>query len=262
MTEQRSKIVAAFAVALVASGCAKKESKPVHSEPWLAHPPASAAASPNAAVPATRYVLSSRSVIFFELPTRRGKVQGKLTKLSGELDMVFGGLAQSRGQVRAELGSLSLDDDSAESATWLARARSALGVALADGGSASATTLASYEVTALSDVSPELLEAGRANDAGVAPARRARATADGNLLLNGFRVTKRAALEAEFGFSGNLALPTSVVIRTRSPLVLSLETHEIHLHEPAANGANRRRNPTPAAPHNVRISVELYGTKE
>ena len=250
--------VLVLVLALAATGCAKKEPKPVHTEPWLAHPPASASLSPDAALPTTHYVLTDQSLIRFELPTKRGKVQGKLTKVSGELTVALGALAQSRGQVRVELGSLSLDSDDADSAAWLARAKTAFGVA--DGG-ATPAPVATFDVSALSEVSPEALEPARAGDGGAPSARRARATAEGNLLLNGFRVLKREPLEAEFGFTSDRAVPATVVIRSRAPLVISLDTHEIHLREPPAAAAERRRSRPAAAPHDVRVSVELYGTK-
>ncbi len=243
---------------LMATGCAKKDPKPAHTEPWLAHPPASASADPDAALPTTHYVLTDQSQIRFELPTKRGKVLGKLTKVSGELTVALGALAQSRGQVRAELGSLSLDGDDADSASWLARARTALG--LADGG-ATPGAVATFDITGLDDVSPEALEPARAGDGGAPSARRVRGTAEGNLLLNGFRVLKREPLEAEFGFASDRTVPATVVIRSRAPLVITLDTHEIHLHEPPSGAAERRRNRPPAAPHDVRVSVELYATK-
>jgi len=89
-----------------------------------------------------------------------------------------------------------------------------------------------------------------------------RATAEGNFLLNGFRVLKREPLEAEFGFANDLSVPATVLIRSRAPLVVSLETHEIHLRDPAGSGAERRRGRPAPSPRDVRISVELYGTKE
>jgi hypothetical protein len=84
----------------------------------------------------------------------------------------------------------------------------------------------------------------------------------GNLLLNGFRVAKREPLEAEFGFAGDRAVPSTLLIRSRVPLVVSLDTHEIHLREPTSASADRRRHQAPAAAHDVRISVELYATKD
>jgi hypothetical protein len=257
-----STLAVVLASALLTIACAKKNPKALHTEPWLAHPPASARASADAdaALPITRYALTAQSQIRFELSTKRGKVRGLLTGVKGELRIVLGALAQSRGELRAELATLALDDESAEAAVWLARAQTALGVG--DAGAATPAPVAVFDVSALSDVSPDALEPARASDAGAPSTRRVRATAEGDLLLNGFRVSKRAPLEAEFGFSDNLAIPASVVIRSRAPLVVSLETHEIHLHDPAQNGAARRRNRLPAGPHDIRVSFELYGTKE
>ncbi len=74
MNKQRTALV--LALALLATGCAKKNPKPVHTEPWLAHPLASAAGA-DAAAPSVRYVLTDRSRIRLELSTKRGKVHGK-----------------------------------------------------------------------------------------------------------------------------------------------------------------------------------------
>lgn len=253
-------VVLALGLGLLGSGCAKKEpKKPVHTEPWLAHPPASAT-SADAAVPSVRYVLGERSQIRFELSTKLGKVQGKVAGVKGELRIALGALGQSRGELQADLDSLSLDDDGPNSAEWLARAKRALGVS--DAGTGSALPLASFELTALSDLSTDALEPPAARDGGASPNRRVRATAEGNLLLNGFRVLKRAPLEAEFGFGNDRAVPSSVVIRSRAPLVVSLATHEIHLREPAGESRGRRSKRPPSAPHDVRVSIELYGTKD
>ena len=251
--------VLVLVLALAATGCAKKEPKPVHTEPWLAHPPASASLSPDAALPTTHYVLTDQSLIRFELPTKRGKVQGKLTKVSGELTVALGALAQSRGQVRAELDSLTLDTDDADSAAWLARAKAALGLADVR---ATTAAVATFDLSTLSYVSPEALATGAASDGGVPSTRRARAIAEGDLLLNGFRVQRRAPLEAEFGFTSDRSVPATVVIRSSAPLVVSLDTHEIHLRVPPRTGAERRRDRPTRAPNDVRVSVELYGAKD
>ncbi|HEX3773413.1 MAG TPA: hypothetical protein VHV51_03055 [Polyangiaceae bacterium] len=247
--------------AIVGAGCTPKKTKPVHTEPWLAHPPASAEATPDAAIATTRYVVGERSVIRLELPTQRGKLRAKLTRVHGELQIALGALAQSRAQISAELGSLALDGDDDDSAgEWLARAQRALGIT--DGGASSALT--SFEVTALDDVSPEAIAPTEPSDAGRSNTRRVRANADGDLLLNHFRVQKRAPLEAEFAFGADRAVPESVLIRSRGPLVVSLETHEIQLRdsEDARENRDKRRQKAAQSPHEVRVSVELYGTKE
>jgi len=247
--------IAALTLWLALGACAKKSPKPIHTEPWLAHPPASALAGIDAALPTTRYVLAAPSLIRFELSAKRGKVQGRITKLSGELTVVLGALAQSRGQLRVDLSSIALDDEDANGATWLARVQTALG-----GGDAGAAPNATFDLTGFDDVSPEALEPARVADGG-GPPRKARGTAVGNLLLNGFRVQKREPLEVEFGFGSDRAVPASLTIRSRAPLFVSLETHELHLHEPSEN-RERRRNRAALAPHDVRVTLELHAIKE
>src|SRR5450432_2987597 len=179
-------LCAILALCLSAGGCAKKNPKPVRTEPWLAHPAASAALGPDAALTVVRYALTEQSQIRFELPSRHGKAQGTLTRVTGELRVSLGALAQSRGQVSAALDSLTLTEDGEDSAALLGRARSALG--LSDAGAADrARQATSFEVSSLEDVSPEALEPVTLHTDHAPITRRARATAVGDLLLNGFR---------------------------------------------------------------------------
>lgn len=242
-------------------GCAKKEPKPMRTEPWLAHPPASAnaGASDASAFPLTRYVLEPRSVIRFELPTRRGALRGSISRVSGELEIALSDLTHSHGVVRADLGSLDIHAASATEASeaaLLERARAAL--ELTPGAGAS-TAFASFELTSVEDAAPTQLEPAPERDAGGPFMRRTRFSALGNLLLHGFRVARRAPLEAEFGFAGNRQVPSSVVIRSRAPFVVSLETHAIV----AVLGESDSKAPSgaPARARDVHVSVELYGTK-
>ncbi len=246
---------------LCLAGCAKKEPKPLRTEPWLAHPPASASAraASDAGVPALRYTLTEQSVIRFELPTKHGPVHGSLTRVSGELSLLASDLAHSRAHVDADLGSLTLQvPGGSDDATWRARALSAL--ELSDAGTANAR--ASFDLSALEDAAPPLLEpaprAGAA-DGGAPFTRRLRATAVGDLLLHGFRVVRRAPIEAELGFSGDRQAPSTVLIRSRAPFVVSLETHAIRAVGPESGGKSPAR--AVERTHEVRVSVELYGTK-
>ncbi|HEY3253447.1 MAG TPA: hypothetical protein VGJ91_05845, partial [Polyangiaceae bacterium] len=243
--------------------CAKKEPKPLRTEPWLAHPPASANASGNgdAALPLTRYRLDERSLIRFELPTKRGALSGSVTRVSGELSVDLSDLTRTRGSIRADLGSLEIHAASEGSdATLLARARAALELP-ADSGAPAA--FASFELTSIEDAAPTQIEPApeRASDSGPAAAfiRRARLTANGNLLLHGFRVARRATLSLEFGFAEDRQLPQSVLIRTRAPFVISLETHAVVALAPENAGSSSATPPAKA--REVRVSVELYAIK-
>lgn len=255
----------AFGALLLLSACAKKEQKPLHTEPWLAHPPASAAAGSEAGLPTARYALTAQSQIHFELPSKHGTLHGTLTRVSGELNLTPGDLEHSHGQVQVDLSSLTLSEDgNADTNALLTRARRALGLtdSAADASSptsASSPASASFELSSLEDVAPAQLEPAPDSDAGTPFARKARATAVGDLLLHGFRVVRRAPLEAEFGFASDRTLPATISIRSRAPFVISLETHEIRVQD---QNIGKKASKVPAGrARDARVSVELYGRK-
>ena len=226
----------------------------MRTEPWLAHPPASASASSDAALPLTRYAIGGQSVIRFELPTPQGAAHGTLTGISGELSLDLGDLSRSRGQVQADLGSLTVHGSQASGdAALLERARTAL--ELTDAGNGASR----FELTSLEDLSPAQLEPAPESDAGAAFVGRARATAVGTLLLHGFRVTRRAPFEAEFGFATERRVPTTLVIRSRTPFVVSLETHAIRALDPES--LRKARPGAASRAREIRVSVELYARK-
>jgi len=243
----------------LAAACAKKEPKPLHSEPWLAHPPKSADAASDAAPPRTRYTLSDRSRIRFELPSRSGTVRGSLGRVSGELELELTELAQSRAQVRADLDSIDLDEST--DPALLARVRNAL--ELSDAGQTASVT--SFDLTRLEDLSPSALEPAPEGRAASPFTRRARGTAVGNLLLHGFRVVRRIAVEVDFGFGEDRRTPSTVLIRNRTPLVISLETHAIQAVEPETREDRDRVQRLHPGAHarapEALVNIELYGTK-
>ena len=253
------KIAAMSLLLLCTAGCAKKEPKPLRTEPWLAHPPASARPSGDATLPLTRYLLDDRSVIRFELPSKRGALHGSISRVSGQLGIDLSDLTRTRGSIRADLGSLEIhaatSADGGDAAV-LERARAALELPV-DGGAKSA--FASFELRSVEDVAPTQIEPAPERDAGVPFNRRARFSALGDLLLHGFRVGRRAPLEAEFGFAGSREVPETVLIRSRAPFVVSLETHAVLAVAPESRAAG----PTapPARLREAHVSVELYATK-
>ena len=257
----------ALLVLLCAASCAKKESKPLRTEPWLAHPPAQASANGDAALPLTRYALSERSLIRFEIPIQHGRLSGTVTRVSGELELDAANLAESHGSVRADLSSLEIHASARDSHDareerdlgLLERARAALDLS-PDGGAAPAA-FASFELTSIEDALPTRIEPAPERDesAKSASIRHARLTAVGNLLLHGFRVVRRAPLAVEFSFAANGQVPQSVLIRSRAPFVVSLETHAIVA--PAAESRTKVPGAALGKARDALVSVELYGTK-
>ncbi len=245
---------------LGASSCAKKEPKPLRTEPWLAHGAlpgrTSADASANAsdaALPITRYALSEPSRIHFEIPGKRGALRGSLTRVTGELSVVLADLPQSHGQVRADLASLAWDGPEPD-ASALARAKAALDVSDAGAGPS-----ASFELSELVDPTPAQVEPAPESDAGTPFTRRVRLTAVGNLLFHGFRVVRRAPLQTEFSFASERQVPTTLMIQSRAPFVVSLETHAVRVLRPESERKNKNGAASPI--DEVHVSVELYGRK-
>jgi len=238
-------------LSLVFLGCAKKEVKPLHTEPWLAHPPASAAADAAPGALSAHYVLTSDSRVRFELSGKGSAIHGTFQHVSGELTIDLAALDRSHGHVEVALDSLDLDGEDA-GIGMRAAALTALGVS--DAGAA--TPSASFELSSLEATSPSSLDAPESGRG----TRNAPAVAVGNLLLHGFRVQRRAPLEAEFGFDSDPQHPTTVLIRSRAPFVISLETHDIHVseREPAEHAGHRKR---PPASRDARVSIELHAQK-
>lgn len=242
----------------------------MRTEPWLAQPSARASASGAAALPSTRYVLGTDSVIRFEIPTKQGPLSGSLTRVTGELNVDLSNLALSRGAVRAELGSLEIQPKSggaSNESTLLERARAALEL---PSDPTAPPVFASFELTSVEDASPPFIDtlrdvrprdAAHERDAStpLTLSRHARFTAVGDLLLHGFRVVRRAPLSAEFGFTADGRTPQTIVIRSRAPFVVSLETHAIVALAPESR--TKVPGSAPAAAREVHVTIELYGTK-
>lgn len=239
-------LIAALVVAL--AGCSKKEPKPLRTEPWLAHPPASAAAasSDGGAVQRVRYALDERSVLRVEVSADRLELSGTIATLSGEAELDPSDPGSARGRVRAELASLRLGNGGGDSeATALAlRALDALD---RDAGS----TSASFELTALEDPSPAVLEPIPEHTP-LPFKRKLRATLVGNLLLHGFRVERRIPVQAEFEYAADRSIPSGLSIWTAKPFVIALETHAI---------AALDRSGKPARRASARANIEFHYRK-
>lgn len=221
--------IAALALGLAFTGCAKKEPKPLRTEPWLAHAVPSASASSDAGLAPVRYTLEAPSAVEVTLTAERGvELNGKLSGVMGELSLEPRELARSRGNVRVELRSLTIGTRAQPSDPALTRlALQALELTDREAGSA-----ASFELTALDDLSEPLLEPVPER-AALPFKRKLQATAVGNLLLHGFRVERRVPVRVECMYESDRQLPSGLSIWSSKPFVISLETHAIEAVDPA-----------------------------
>lgn len=247
-------IIGAFLLGLAA--CAKKEQKPLRTEPWLAHPSASAPIGNDAGLKSDRYALDEQSRLRIEMPGTRGSVRGSITRLQGQIQIDPDDLSRTRAQVFADLNSLNFEEPSADgSPTLLSRARAALELDKAD----SPFKNASFELSALEQLSALRLESssGILRNGGTRPLR---AVAVGNLLLHGFRVQERVPVEVELGPPGTAGSAAVLSIRSRAPLVVSLETHAISVISP--HEADHRHSERPLrGPREVWVTIEIHAIK-
>lgn len=240
------------ALSVTVAGCSKKEPKPLRTEPWLAHPPASARPSASTGGDAgperPQCAFDQRSVAHVSLTADRGlELVGKAEHVTGFIGYDPSDLSHSNGFVRVDLRDLSFGprDGSADPALG-ELAKQALDIAA--GG---ANLGARFELTGLEDASPAALEP--VPESSPLPfKRKLRATAVGTLLVHGFRVERRIPVLAECEYRDDRQIPAEVAIWTAKPFVISLDTHAIE----AVDRSGKR-----AKAGSVRVSIELHCKK-
>lgn len=248
-----------LALATLAVSCQHKAPRPERTEPWLASAKASSSASP---LPRrVRYGLAG-SRVDFELPAKRATPKGKLGGATGELDVDLDDLSHTTGRVAFDLSTVELAGDdglidgpnTARALDWLE-----LGVGIA-----------ADRRDSLRQVLFELrsLDAGHVVSAPAEdrPTRRrelsSQWTVRGELSLHGVRAPESAEVTLTLVPGPDPAgPPAELLIRSRSPLVVQLGTHDIRPRE--------RRGPSVSKDHAVlgdsvgreaRVSFELKFT--
>lgn len=215
----------AVIVAVAATGCHRAPKKPDRTAPW----PASASPSASSAPLLRRlhYGLQ-RGDVSFELPARHATPHGKLAHPRGDLDVDLDDLSRTTGNVAFDLRELVMtrsgtDPDAAYTARALAWLE--LGAGVSDEKRAPSAA-ANFVIGSLD--AGHLVSAPNGD-------RRARRreleshwTVRGDLSLHGVRapVTAEVTLSLVPG-PDPAAPPVQLVIRSRRPLVVSLNTHDI-----------------------------------
>lgn len=215
------------ALAIVAivllSACSKKPEPPRRTEPWLANPSGSAAASP---IAARRFHFTGESSVRFSVPSRKAKVGGSAPVSGGELVLEPQQLERSRASVDVDLTKLALDASTLpEGADLGGRPASELMLDWLELGADVATekreqfARARFELVSIENTSASalLLEPRQ---------KRVRATVVGTLLIHGFRAPVRADVWLEPLSAGQNGAPR-LSIRSAAPLVVPLAPHDI-----------------------------------
>jgi hypothetical protein len=217
--------LAAVVLGLTALHCRRAPKKPDRTAPWLASASPSASAAPE--LRRLHYGLE-RGDISFELPARHATPRGKLAHPRGDLDVDLDDLSHTTGSVAFDLRELVITrsgDETDEANT----ARALAWLELGHGVSVEKRDLAANANFLISSLDAGHLIAAPNGD------RRLRRreleshwTVRGELSLHGVRapVTAEVNLTLVPG-PDPAAAPAELVIRSRRPLVVSLNTHDI-----------------------------------
>jgi hypothetical protein len=217
--------LAALALGLALVQCRHAPKKPDRTAPW----PASASPSASAAPLLRRlhYGLE-RGDISFELPARHASPRGKLAHPRGELDVELDDLSHTTGSVAVDLRELVVTRAGGEPDTTNT-ARALAWLELGHEVAVEKRDLAANANFLISSLDAGHLVAAPNGDRRV-PRREleSRWTVRGELSLHGVR----APVTAEVNLSlvpgpDPAAPPVELLIRSRRPLVVSLDTHEI-----------------------------------
>jgi hypothetical protein len=251
-------------VAALAVSCSKKEpERDTRRDPWLATPPD--AQAPGASL-RTKYAIDPRCEVRVELPAHDATPRGTFRVCKGELDLNLSDLAQSRGALSIDLGSIEMrgEADAGRSDDYTQRAQNWLDIG-ASRPEAERERLrwATFTLTSAADLSNEAAHAGklvrdepRANaksqnaeapaetqadpdsDAGKdrSESRAVSLTVNGDLLLHGVRVELSAPIRVVFHYPDRATAdraPDRLRIETHRPIPITLKLHDIKPRSPA-----------------------------
>ena len=241
--------------------CRKPDEKPHRTEPWLAHPSASASSEGGRA--ARRFRFSPGSRVRFSILGKKAKLSGAAPVTAGFLELAPRDLTRSSASVTVDLLGLTLDDIDVPSELELGSAAPrALALEWLELGpevpaeKREQYRLARFELSSIEGWSGAPLDFSGRRRVSV------RLAAVGTLLLHGFRAPVRADLTLT-PQPGEPAGPGQLSIRSAAPLVLPLAPHEIAARGPGGVvDAARTAQAADWLGKNVRLEVELMATSD
>lgn len=220
-------MAALTALLLMAAACRREEKPPVRTEPW----PAPGVSGSAHVLPGRASYVVTRGKATLELRVEKRRVRGELDGFTGELDVDFDDPRRTRGRIRADLRSLTLEGDDG---TELAREVFArLGLLGADDEHR-------YAELVLEAIEPRPRGSGF------------QLAAQGALTMHGFRVPVVLELSVDRSARGDEA-SEGLRVRTRRPLSVPLAAYGLA-------GETRPENPGAGAPafgREVAVSAEV-----
>jgi hypothetical protein len=224
-------IAIVIAVALGAVGCDDKKANVA---------PAASSLAPSTAAPSAKsmkFAIDPKSSTSIDMPAPNEHIKAGTEGATGTLDVDFTNLAQTRGEVKADLTTLSTktfgvaDKDKTQTAharTWLEVADGEEGK-LPDDVKA-ANKYAVYAIRSIENLSAtDLTKLAATKDAGGDDVRTVTATTKGEFLIHGHKVDRDADVEVAFHYApgGTAEKPKFVTIKSKKPLRATLAEHDV-----------------------------------
>jgi hypothetical protein len=231
--------LALLCLALATAACRREEKKPVRTEPWLA---AAASLSKDAPRAPSKYRVK-RGTATVELRVDQRPVRLLFDRIEGEIDVDFRSVDATYGRLRADLLSLRVEGAGAGVLDGLAERALASLELKTDTPDSEPERFAELTITAL-------------DRGALGGSRRATLSAQGDLTLHRFRSPLVFEIEVELA-APDAAVPDTLLIRTRRPLVVSLPAHGL---SPALAGRGPAHSPTSPVPRfgkEARISAQI-----
>jgi hypothetical protein len=224
-------IVMAMTVGLAVAACDDKKANVAPAASSLA--PSTAAPTANKTI---KFSIDPKSSTAIDMPAPKEHIKAGTESASGTLDVDLMNLANTRGEVKADLLTLSTKtfDDAAKDKTQTVHARTWLEVADGDEGKIADDVKASnrwavYAIRSIDNLSATDITKVAATKDGADEVRTVSATTHGEFLIHGHKVDREADVEVQFRYApGSPAdKPKSLVIKSKKPVRAKLEEHDV-----------------------------------
>ncbi len=227
---------------VAAVACRREAKKPVRTEPWLA---AAASLSKDAPRAPSKYRVK-RGTATVELRVDQRPVRLVFDRIDGEIDVDFRSVDATSGSLRADLLSLRVEGANVPEGL-VERALSSLELR-SDTPDSEPERFAELTIVAL-------------DRGALGGSRRSTLKAQGDLTLHRFRTPHVFEIEVELA-APDAAVPDTLRIRTRRPLVVSLPAHGLGPAQAARGPAHSPTSPLPRFSKEARISAEIEAEPE
>lgn len=201
--------------------------------------PAASSLAPSTVTPSARsmkFAIDPKSSTSIDMPAPKEHIKAGTDGAAGSLDVDLANLAQTRGEIKADLTTLTTKTfgDAEKDKTQTAHARTWLEVADGEEGKLPddvkvANRYAVYAIRSVDGLSATDLTKVAATKDGADEVRAITATTHGEFLIHGHKVDRDADVEVTFRYAPGAApdKPKSLSIKSKKPLRATLGEHDV-----------------------------------